>query len=210
LLFVFSAVIGIQIEDAMRAAATTKSDPRWILQIALAILDLLEGFVLTLVLGRGIVQIQALSSPHLESPFQKPYLGSFFAEYFRMLSQVLLYSLLLLLPGLYRYARLIFVPFVALFSRQYHRDRLDALRASEALSKGQMGRIFSTILGMILVTGAFEFAPHMLDLGDVYLARLAFLLMGYAVSIYAFSLIFLLFEANVHRLDDDDEASCKP
>ncbi len=85
-------------------------------------LDLFEGLTLFLILSWGVPKSEALDDRFFESqPFATPYPGTFLAEYLRMMSSVLMYGLLILIPGLIAYCLFIFVPYIVLFSRDYAR-----------------------------------------------------------------------------------------
>jgi fumarate reductase subunit C len=57
-------------------------------------------------------------------------------ENLRALAKMLLWSLLLLLPGLYQLIKLSFVSFVVLFDPKYHSGQVDALAESGRLTRG--------------------------------------------------------------------------
>src|SRR6185312_13349556 len=117
-LSLITGVIEIWTEDAMQLAASEKIQ-RMDLQALMGVTDLVGGFILYLVLFWGIPKVRALKAASFEpQPFASPYLGTLIAENLRMLAQTLLYALLLILPGIYRYCQLAFTPFVAIFSRR--------------------------------------------------------------------------------------------
>src|SRR5690606_19508288 len=122
---------------------------RWMLQLSMGLWDLFEGVMVFLVLSWGIPKIRIPAPAGLAThPFEDTYVGSFLAEYLRLLAQVILWGLLLIIPGFVRYCRLIFVPYIALFSKLYREDKVDALEFSLRLSK----KFFIQILGIFLLS----------------------------------------------------------
>jgi hypothetical protein len=77
-------------------------------------------------------------------------------ESLRAWGKVITWSLLFVIPGLIKWLRLSFVPFIVLESPAYQRGELDALETSARLSKGQMFKLaglllfFSGVFPMIL------------------------------------------------------------
>ncbi len=205
LMFLISTFLNLQIEESIQASKATQPDARLDLQVFLAALDFVEGILLLLFLSYGIVKCRKLNNSGLSSqPFSTPYLQTFFAEYFRMLAQILLYGLLLLLPGFFRYAQLIFVPFVALFSELYRQDKVDALRASRLLTKGQMGRILTVLFFTVSLTLGLEFGPHLSEFAQAIPLRVLTQLLIYFIAVASFALIFILFEASIDRLQPEE------
>lgn len=81
-------------------------------------------------------------------------------ETLRSWGSVLTWSLALILPGFYRWLRLIFVPFVVILLPEYEKGDLDALDASSELTQGQLLRVLGVLfLGFIIIPlflNAFE------------------------------------------------------
>ncbi len=168
---------------------------RWVMQLTLGIWELAEGVLLMLILSWGVPKVLNYRARDLlRQPFDTPYLGSFFAEYLRVLAQVLMWGLLLFIPGFIRYCQLIFVPLIAMFSKSYREGQSDALRLSEKLVKGRL----LIIVGIMIVTMglqvAAEFAPQMITELHVFPLRVFFAAVAFLISVWTYSLIFLLFD----------------
>ena len=69
-------------------------------------------------------------------------------EQLRATGKVILWGLLFILPGFYKYLRLIFVPFVVAANPQYHQGEVDALANSHQLTQG--ANLFK-VLGLTVV-----------------------------------------------------------
>lgn len=205
IIFGFDCALNISVEDAMQGLAATEETQRWVLQLILGLWDLAEGILLFLILSYGIPKVRQLNvKTMLAKPFDTPYLGSFLAEYLRMLAQILMWGLLLILPGFWRYMQLIFVPLVALFAREYRDEDADAMRLSERLARG---RLVKYILPVVVVTMGlqtwFEFLPEMRPVLHVVPVRAAFDVLTSLISVWSYSLIFLLFEHALEAADKD-------
>ncbi|MGE0528794.1 MAG: hypothetical protein AB7P49_17140 [Bdellovibrionales bacterium] len=200
LLFAAGTLLGTSIEGAMRGLGPSEQDSRWMFQLSLGIWDLIEGLLLILILSRGVTQVDNLSPEWFEpKPFSKPFLSSFLAEYLRMLAQVLLWGLLLLIPGFVRYGRLAFVPLIAIFSRAYREGQADALELSAELSRGRMWVILTVIFLTSVSQAGLEFLPQMYMSLYVLPVRVGFTAVSFLISVWTYSFLFLLFEQAVRE-----------
>jgi hypothetical protein len=189
-LFGTATAFSIWTEDAMQLAGL-HGEQRWDLQIALGLMEMAVGVTVLLALVHGVSQVRTVGANLLQKPYSSPYLGSFFAEYLRMLAQVLLYSLLLLLPGFYRYCQLIFVPFVA-------------IRASERLVQGRFKHILAAVLVPTVLSGALEYAPQMSESLHDMPVRILFNTLSDLTSVWGFALLYLMFESAMKETNLED------
>jgi len=85
----------------------------------------------------------------LSSQQEKP-VPAFFAHFFeqgvieqmRSWGKAMLWSFLLIIPGLIKFVQYIFVPFIVCFDPAYQRGEKDALKQSQALAHGKMIQLF--------------------------------------------------------------------
>lgn len=195
LLLAVNVALNIQVEDATLALGQSDETLRWMLQLSLGVWELIMGVIFFLVLSAGIPKVLPIGGKHLvKEPFASGHFGPFAAEYLRMLAQVLLYAIFLIIPAFWRYAQLMFVPYIALFSAAYRADDVDAL----AFSKELTGKRFKTVLGVFLGTTAlqllFEFAPHFNSALHTVPMRATFMSISFLISIWTYSFMFGLFE----------------
>ncbi|MGZ3722290.1 MAG: hypothetical protein ACXVA9_05135 [Bdellovibrionales bacterium] len=179
----------------MQLMTPQQETERWVLQLLLGLWDLSEGILLLLILSWGVPKVLKFKAKDLlQQPFETPYLASFFAEYLRLLAQVLMWGLLLIVPGFIRYCQLIFVPLIAMFSKSYREGETDALRLSEKLTKGRLLTIVGIMLGTMALQFGVEFTPQILP--DLHILPLRVLFAGasFLISVWTYSLIFLLFD----------------
>ncbi|MEZ0391319.1 MAG: hypothetical protein ACAH59_03825 [Pseudobdellovibrionaceae bacterium] len=100
----------------------------------------------------------ALSGSTQESPlrFLKRFFEQSLIEQMRSWGSIMLWSFLLILPGLYRFLQLLFVPFVVCFDSIYQVGDRDALQTSRALAKGQLLKLLVLFfLFSIFIPGVF-------------------------------------------------------
>src|SRR6185312_12625643 len=124
--FVVSCSLNITVEDALQLAGPNDETQRWVMQIALGIWGLAEWVLLLLILSWGLPKVHKFKAKDLmqSDTFATPYMGSFFAEFFRMIANMLLWALAIIIPGFYRYFQLIFMPYIALLSRSYREGQV--------------------------------------------------------------------------------------
>lgn len=201
LIFAVATAISLSLEHLIQNLSRADEDQRWILQLGLGLVDLFQGVILILVLAWGVPKVRELTVVHFcRHPFQSSYLNSFLAEYLRMLAQVILYALLFLVPGFFRYGRLIFVPYVALFAQPYREDRVDALKLSAELTRGRLKLILTTVV----LTMALQIGLELLPQGESMhglVPRLICETLSFVISVWSFSFVFVLFEAAMEDYD---------
>ncbi len=132
-------------------------------------------------------------------PFQK-WLGivqpngwPLFVEGFRMTGQILLWSLLLIIPGIYKQIQYLFVPFVVLFDSEYKSGKVDALNKSAQLSKGifwNLGFIFLLSFGSEIL---FEMDLKLFPFLPPTIEKVLFQTLGFLSSIVFYSIFYFLY-----------------
>lgn len=78
--------------------------------------------------------------------FVHTYLSQLFREILRSWGKTLLWSLLFILPGIWKYLQYLMIPFVVTLSKAYDRGELDALQASAAVAKGNLLKVLAVLL----------------------------------------------------------------
>jgi hypothetical protein len=193
--WLIGTVITIAGEDTIHSLRPDEESTRWMIQGTMGLWEIFEGIAVFLVLSWGVAKVRDFKSPNFERmPFEKPYLGSFLAEYLRMIAQVLLYFLLLVIPAIIRYCRLIFVPYIALFSKQYRSDEIDAVELSLELTKKLFWVILAFFFASTGIQAAIEFLPNMIPELHTAPLRVLFSLFGFVISIWCYCFVFVLFE----------------
>ncbi len=77
-------------------------------------------------------------------------------EYVRAMISVGLYSLILIIPGIFRWLQLTFTCYISLFNEQYHQGKVDALQRSAELTQGKK-------LSLLFLLILFALIPMMLE-----------------------------------------------
>jgi hypothetical protein len=105
-----------------------------------------------LISSLGLFAVSSLSQPELNlGLFFKKHLNQIFIETLRAWGSITRWSLLLILPGLWKYIEYIFVPFVVTLSPSYEAGQVDALKKSVELVR----RNIFKVVGIILVFQLF-------------------------------------------------------
>lgn len=78
--------------------------------------------------------------------FVHTHLSQLFREILRSWGKTLLWSLLFILPGIWKYLQYLMIPFVVTLSKAYDRGEQDALQASAAVAKGNLLKVVAVLL----------------------------------------------------------------
>ena len=109
-----------------------------------ALVGLACSSILLLVVPAAVVrtrfppQTQTLSSRPRAWPHFKKHIGPLAIESMRMLPKGLMLTCLLIVPGLYYFLRMSFLPYLVQFSSNYERGQVDVLPYSMNFSKGRI------------------------------------------------------------------------
>ena len=91
--------------------------------------------------------ILAQSNEKSSISYLKQHFSQCLRESLRAWGKVILWSILLIIPGLIQMVRMAFVPFIAIYSQEYQAGQIDALKTSARLTRPQ----FWQLLGVFLV-----------------------------------------------------------
>jgi hypothetical protein len=200
LLFAITTLLTYQVNEAMLELGPREENTRLVMQISLGLMDLVEGIVLFLILSHALPDVRHLKLPLFEpKPFKEPYLNSFMAEYLRLLGQTLLWALLLILPGLYRYCRLAFVPYIALFAKKYRNGEVDAAQLSLQLTAPRQPEMLLIILASGLSSGLIEYLPQMDPALQIFGLRIACSTAAFLIMVFSYSYLFVVFEESLQE-----------
>lgn len=195
-IFIIGCVLNLLIEDAMQLQTASQETQRWVMQLILGLWDCFQGIMLVLILSWGLPKVHVFKAKDLLSePFATPYIGSFLAEYLRYVAQILMWGLLLILPGFYRYCQLIYVPYIALFSKSYRDGEIDALKTAATLVKGNLALIVGTQIFAFVIQIGLEFLPQMVPDLHTLSMRILFQVISFLLPCWVFAILFLLFES---------------
>ena len=103
--------------------------------LSIVMVSLVQGFVITIALFYTIQKHHHPETPPLFA-FLSRAAVPLILEGLRAFAQVLMFLLLLIIPGIFKYVRFYFVPLVVLFDSEYDHGSVDALEKSNALVKG--------------------------------------------------------------------------
>lgn len=129
------------------------------------------------------------------------YASPLMVEGLRMTGNILMWSILFLIPGLYKQIKYLFVPFVVLFDSQYHSGKVDALKRSSQLTSGLFWILsllvfisFSLDLGFELASKVMPILAH--PVCQFFSAGVQLLLSSFLYSVFYFLFILKMQESH--------------
>lgn len=168
-----------------------------IAQLGLFLSGLIEGFFVLFVTGHFLF---GLMSPQIGfSDFTKAKVPTLVAETLRAYTWILLYSLLFLLPGIYKWTRYYFVPYVVFFDPDYDFETQDALEISSAITKDFWFRVLMLNLYFGVLEYALEVLPNWLGFRGVF-AQAVICFLSFSLDLYVFILFYLIFKRALRQL----------
>ena len=152
-------------------------------------------FMVMLVPLRTKEILEQTSTPQPFWPFFSKHIGPLTIEGLRMIGFVLLWLLLLAIPGIYKQVRWSFMPFVVMFEEDYAAGKIHPLKYSHTLTRGWI--CFFSLLGVTLVEFAFStIVTNSVDTHDGPQRWSGFMLSSIVTmlfSIYTYSVLYHLY-----------------
>ncbi len=143
--------------DAVTSDREIQGTMTMVLSLLVAVcVELIVGMVVTIVVSFTLNK--QIGSPSTQPKSLVGYLRPLTIEGLRSLSRILMWSLALILPGLFQMVKLSFVNYVVLFDPRYQAGQVDALEESGIISYG-----VKRYLALIMISGfGLEFASDWL------------------------------------------------
>ncbi len=167
------------------------------LLIAVPVELIVSLLVLAIVSIRMNDWIEGLPDSHPFEVLQKEF-KPLTIENIRSLARMLLWSLLLLLPGLYQLIKLSFVSFVVLFDPRYRSGAVDALDESGQLTKGLKRYLCLIFVASFLIELFGEWIKK-LPVGSVVLMTMISAALKLGFDIYFQGVTFALYKIRAQR-----------
>lgn len=126
-----------QIQDLLQSTSKAPSSTLtiWILALSTAFIDLIINLFMILLFAFYLFRTQSRTEFEDSALTSAQYLGKHFEqlmiENIRVMGSTLMWLLIFILPGFFRFVQLIYVPFVVLFDSDYQRGKKDALQTSK-------------------------------------------------------------------------------
>jgi hypothetical protein len=199
-LFLIGFFINFYFSDLVETAGVKDDSTRILASLAMGLADFAEGLILIFLLSYSLIEVQPLKGPPFhDKPLNPLDLKTFMAEYLRMMAHIILWSIAFILPGFYKYATLIFVPPITLFSAAYQKNQVDAIQLSKELAGKNLALILPVVFGLVLLQIGFELLPLATPLLHTLPARLIFALISFLLSIAAYAFVMVLFEQEMRK-----------
>lgn len=126
------------------------------------------------------------------------------AEGLRMISHILLWSLLLLIPGLYKQIRWIFVPFIVQLSPSFQRGELDPLVGSQQLSGPAFLGIVALFAANFIIEAYLDSFLLNYQAIPTSLAYFSSGILTLSVSTYTFCVLFAMYIKAYKNLEGEE------
>jgi hypothetical protein len=136
-------------------------------------------------------------------PYALKHSHAFLIESIRALGMTLLWMLALILPGVFKYLRYCFVPYIVLADPEYEKGNVDALERSNELIRGITLILFLLFLALGLLEYGQTYLRKSFPLGDYFPVWTIIFAAGALVSVYANILLYELYlvRTKTHRGD---------
>lgn len=165
--------------------------------------SLLEFVVLTILVPLRIIEAQSLTKFNQESfiSFSQRHMMALTTESLRSLAVVLMWSLLLIIPGLFKYLRYSFVPYVVVADAEYQNGKRDALEYSNALVKGYTLQIFVIFAILLAQESARGWARENFSIVHWPIEALIIGVIFFMMNVFANILLFRIYQLRVAVLE---------
>lgn len=201
--WVLSACIDQYLGERIEAIVRSPSGPNASL-IIFSFFSIISGLLFPLLMTVIAIHALALKNHKLKLlDFAGKNFQQMFIEDMRSWGQILLYSLLLIVPGVIRYIQLCFVQFIVTTSPAYDRGEQDALKFSTKL----VNKNWLTILGIMLIFHIL-FPVFITTLFDQYknllvtpLQSLILSALSTYISFMGFHLLYRVYSSQMHKIN---------
>lgn len=174
-------------------------------QIGLICWGLIEGLLLSLIIPVRMEETlqnnKSIASGLTFKELLKRYGLPLTAESLRVLASVILWSLLLIIPGIFKQIRYFFVPFVVLFDSEYQASRRDALNRSNELVRGITLPFVALVIVYVLI---FIFIGKFLQANSIFerpILVIGISGLSMALSVFSNCWLYALYKARVQQID---------
>ncbi|OFZ18129.1 MAG: hypothetical protein A2Z20_06185 [Bdellovibrionales bacterium RBG_16_40_8] len=162
--------------------------------------SLLEFVVLAMLIPQRVMEIEDNREPGSFWAFAKKHVLPLTIEGLRVVAVTALWSLLLIIPGIFKYLRYSFVQYVVVADPEYQKGERDALSYSNMLVKGitiELLIIILLLFGIEMLRSSFRLTYPITDVPlEAFFSSIAF----FFITIYSNILLFRLYQLRVVAL----------
>ena len=115
--------------------------------------SLIEFLILTMLIPQRVMEIDRNELPKSFLEFARIYAMPLMTESLRALAMTILWTLVFILPGVYKYVRYFLVGYVVVADPEYHNGKVDALKESNRLVKGITLQLFVFVTILVFLDG---------------------------------------------------------
>ncbi len=175
---------GVKISDAIRLTN----------ELCLGLVGMLSFGYLMLIVPIMVDRFSKNKAPTKTVDLLFDFLKPLTVETLRSMGRILLWSLLLVLPGLYYYMRYTFVPLVVVLSPAYRDGKVDALKLSDFLTRGFGLPISIYLIGSSLASYAASLLKDTTDILENPLLFIIYFALFLLVEVYFCVVAYFLYD----------------
>lgn len=190
----FDAGLTHLLEDLFRSPDGT---PNWVWFVA--IFSVFVNLIFPLMITYWLL-VQFKKSHDWADEFQQMII-----EHMRSWGRILTWTFFLIIPGLYKWLALTFVPYVVLFSKKYHAGEVDALKHSARIFRKTWWKIIPVIVlfsVLIPITVSTNFDQYR-QIWETPVGALLLGLTEFGFLIISLTITFFVFRNSLHEVDDE-------
>ncbi len=162
--------------------------------------SLLEFIVLTMLIPQRVMELDRNDPPQSFIGFAKKYIKPLTAESLRALAMTILWTLVFIVPGIFKYVRYFLVGYVVVADPEYEAGNVDALKESNRLVKGITIELFIFVVILIFLDSwqstLREHDPFTTAPVVAALATVVFFFLNYYANVF----LFMLYQSRKLRL----------
>jgi len=169
-------------------------------EIGLTLTDFFQSLTLAFIIPLRILDHSYARNNRLLGRFFQKHGMPLIIETLRAISRILLWSLLFIVPGIFKQIRYFMVPYVTLFDPEYERGEVDALEHSNVLVRGITLPLL-LVLGADLTLELFLSEIHsFFPVLDEMILRILFGALTMLVAVYTNCLVFSVYRSRHEAL----------
>ncbi|MEQ1665119.1 MAG: hypothetical protein ABL927_07055 [Bdellovibrionales bacterium] len=166
------------------------------------LISLIEFIILAMLIPQRLMELDAHEPPQSFLAFSKKHIGSLTSEGIRSFAVSLLWLIVFIIPGILKYIRFFFVPYVVVADPQYQTGNRDALEYSNQLVKGKTLSVLLIIVALTALDTVRSMAREHFEFTASPLPALVIAIFFFFVTIYSNILLFRYYQNRVKTIEE--------
>lgn len=192
-LWILISIFTMYFEEMLKLDPQRATEVGILATIGLVLTSLLEAFALLNALPFRLDELERKIKPRPLLPLIKKSIGPLALESIRVAAHVLLWTLAFIIPGIIKWTRLTFVPFVVLLEPAYAHGKIDALKESERRAKGKTWVLFFVLLISQILDAGLDFLTYSSTWLNQFPFRILILSVSMGIGIFTTCVLYELY-----------------